>query len=898
MFRQDAIKQLLENSIHPFAKFWELNLETQVNVIASDKRIEGEFKGRRWNGYEYPDGEIAKPFRIPWKAYSDPEYKDTTINHSIDKIEAIGCTGWNWFNRESKWFGYDFDSIIGHKSGLEDNELEEIKEKIKKIDWISIISSKSGKGFHLYILLNKGIKTANHHEHAALARSILSLISIELNYDIKTKVDVCGGNLWIYHKETKENGFKLIKEGTEFNTDWIPPNWKSQEDVVKGKSSRTLIDTNIDEINSTLFTPLDEHHKKVLNYLKESKAFWWWDHDRHMLVCHTHDLKKAKEHLKLIGLYDTASEGKDSFDQNCFAFPTFNGGWTIRRHTKGAKETQIWEDINGWTTTTLNVAPDLHTVARLSGGSQDEKGNYVFDKYTKAINSLKLLNLEIPNIPEQYTGVLRAAKIIKIKGKGILLNIECVAEPTPVPEGYIYERKKLKLIINSDINDNHNRLFTSIDNFARHLVCQNKDAGWCIKTDKGWITETKENTSSFLLAKGIKDIPMALGQLVENPWEIVTLPFSPEYPGNREWNKNAAKFSCIPEPGEYPTFNLILDHIGQSLNQSVIENSWCKENGITTGAEYLKCWIASMFQFPDQPLPYLFLFGDEDTGKSLLHEMISVLFKNGYVRADNALTNPQGFNGELLGAVLCYIEETNLQTSKVAAQRIKDFVTSRSLSIHIKGQTPFDLKNNTTHWIQCANSPEFCPVMPGDTRIVVIYVNKPKTVIPKNELEERLKNEASYFLHYLMELEIPKTNSRLRIPIVITQEKKEQEASNRSDLEAFIEEHCFHIPGACTQFSVFYEKFIASLPQARKYDWSLQKVGRQFPKKFPKGKFPGTMTVFIGNLSMNNVDDKGQEIKSGIPWIQSIDRIYPETGTINNISKVIKSNVESISRLL
>ena len=49
---------------------------------------------------------------------------------------------------------------------------------------------------------------------------------------------------------------------------------------------------------------------------------------------------------------------------------------------------------------------------------------------------------------------------------------------------------------------------------------------------------------------------------------------------------------------------------------------------------------------------------------------------NGVARADSALINPSGFNGELEGSVLCVIEETDLRTNRQAQERIKDWVTS------------------------------------------------------------------------------------------------------------------------------------------------------------------------------------------------------------------------------
>src|SRR5690606_33656401 len=102
-------------------------------------------------------------------------------------------------------------------------------------------------------------------------------------------------------------------------------------------------------------------------------------------------------------------------------------------------------------------------------------------------------------------------------------------------------------------------------------------------------------------------------------------------------------------------------------------------------------------------LPYLFLYGPQGSGKSIFHEALSLLVTKGIVRADAALISQSGFNGELVSAVLCVIEETDLRQNKtIAYNRIKDWVTGKTINIHVKGGTPYSAAN-MTHWLQCAN---------------------------------------------------------------------------------------------------------------------------------------------------------------------------------------------------
>ena len=193
--KTEAIKAFLKVSTWPdLAALYTSDMEVQVNVGQDGgERISSEgFKGRK--SHSYSDGLTTwKSFRIPWKANSDPEYNDFEINFDLaEHADAIGLTGWDWFNKISRWVAFDFDDISGHNSNaLIDAELEAVKEAACKIPWVTVRKSTSGGGLHLYVFLN--VPTANHTEHAALARSILGKMSAAAGFDFESKVDVCGG---------------------------------------------------------------------------------------------------------------------------------------------------------------------------------------------------------------------------------------------------------------------------------------------------------------------------------------------------------------------------------------------------------------------------------------------------------------------------------------------------------------------------------------------------------------------------------------------------------------------------------------------------------------------------------------------------------------------------------
>jgi len=318
--RTVAIKRFLGAMTHPdLANLYDSDMECQVNVAQDGgDRVDSEFQGRRWQGWT--DGAtVWKSFRIPYKASTEPEYEDKEMSFDLSAhVEAIGMTGWNWQRKISKWVAFDFDAMVGHSDKntqkLSNEQLEAVRKAAEAIDWVTIRKSTSGSGLHVYVFLDD-VPTINHNEHAALARSILGVMSALTGFDFKSKVDICGGNMWVWHRKMKgTDGLTLIKKGSILKD--IPPNWKGHVKVVTGRRRQNLPQDIEDKGNADIFeelagqranVPLDDDHKKVINYLKETNAYWWWDQDHHMLVTHTHWLQKAHEELGLHGFFKTSS---------------------------------------------------------------------------------------------------------------------------------------------------------------------------------------------------------------------------------------------------------------------------------------------------------------------------------------------------------------------------------------------------------------------------------------------------------------------------------------------------------------------------------------------------------------------------------------------------------------
>lgn len=839
-------------------------LETQVNIRRDlgVRQVYTSDSGKKWIGFS-DDKFTWKPFRIPWKARDKPEYIDYDMKWPLDKYaEGIGCTGWDFINKRSLWVGFDFDSITTHTKGLPDTDIQKIIKQVQDIPWVTVYSSKSGKGIHLYIFIKNSPIVNNHTEHAALARSILSLLSGFLSIKFEDKVDCIGQILWIWHKDAKSNGLKLIKKG-EFLVR-PPGNWKEHIDTVKqGRKKRYIPPKFIDrpkdfdnlDFRSTR-SSLDATHQSLLSWLATTDKTWWWDSDFNMLVCHTHDLASAHTALKLRGIFYTRASGKDvPNDQNCFCYPLPSGGWVVRRHHKETKEHKYWfKDPTGWTTCYFNIDPDFDTACRLKGGVKSSSGQYVFVCGWDALKAAELLGFN-PDLDVSDEFLNRTGYLKQLKGNELSLRIERQdGDPISLADWCSIRSPRAWELVGT-YNNTKIELETP-DSFLRHVIQGTQEAGWYLFTSTLWIKESKTNIISALAARGIQrnDTEVLLGQAIYNPWILVKIPFEREYPGGKQWNVGAPQLSVEPTFGDHLTWDKLLGHIGKNLDEAIQDNDWCIKYSITTGADYLLLWIASMIRYPREPLPYLFLYGPQDSGKSTLHEALSLLFKEqiGYIQADTAITSQQGFCGELMGAVLCVIEEINVAKVKRAYDRIKDWTTGKTLTIHPKGKDPFVVPN-FTHWIQCANTSTYCPVLPGDTRINIIPVDKPENIIPKIKFLADIKNEISSFLYTLMSLEIPDPDSRLRIPCLSSKIKEELQEYHRSPIEVFLIEECIYTPGTIIRFSDFVEEFLNWLPPADRRSWNTRNISRLLPPQYPRAKYGKSGTFYLGNIKLTDI---------------------------------------------
>ena len=855
--RSAAIKQMLKQSnAEDLYDLYSVDMECQV-LVAQDNGyiLSKEYRGP--GGLRYTnDRETWFSFRIPKNAMSEPEYFDSPMSFDLaEHAEAIGMTGWNWADRRSIFVAYDFDSLLGHSDGLTLSEIEEVKHKAFEIPWVTVRKSTSGTGIHLYVFLDFKETVNNHTEHAALARSILNKMSAVAGYNFSAKVDICGGNMWCWaRKMIGTDGLTILKEGCTLSE--IPPNWRDHVPVIQKKSTRIILDDGnklSTALNERRYVTLDEIHKQIIGRLDGTLS--WWDADRNLLVTHTASLKRIHEELDLKGVFDTVAEGKlEGQDYNCYCLPLTEGAFIVYRFSEVVEHPMWFRDSRGISYCYFNRDPDLKTMARVYQGIEREKGGFIFESAEVACQVLEPLGI-YPNVDLKYTQ--RQTIIQEHKDGRIIVKILREDMDTPL-EGWEPTKDKRWTRIFTPMKKAPTDLIPrsiALNDSIRHIVDQaDSDAGWVIQAQDGWNTEPLVHIRAALKSMGYatKEIDYIIGTSITNCWIEVSKPFLPEYPGNREWNRNAPQLSVEPSVSEersYPHWMSILRHCGQSLDLAVAEDEWCRTHGIHHGSDYLKCWVASLFQKPEAPLPYLFLYGPQNCGKSIFHEALSLLFNPGYVRADLAVTNAGGFTGELANAVLCVIEETDLRNNKVAYNRIKDWVTSLELVIHRKGSTPYQIRN-VTHWIQCANDRQACPIFPGDSRIVVMEVPELSAITPKDFLISSLKSEAPDFLAEVLSLDLPPSPDRLNLPPITSEQKVVVMESNTDALERFLSENVHHVYGEYILVKDMYESFTSSLDPQEQVTWGSKiRMGKEMPSKYPKGRLVTNNQVAFGNCS-------------------------------------------------
>ena len=559
---------------------------------------------------------------------------------------------------------------------------------------------------------------------------------------------------------------------------------------------------------------------------------------------------------------------------NCFMRPKPNGAWDVYRFGEGTEEHPLWDKQGSWTHTTYNYPATLRQICMACGGFEgtEEKQGFMFQELDDLKGALKLLETDI-KIPDKAAGrnlaLHRGAKekivLVISKERGDTKN----DFPRFVKTSRGWEIWLKDASETSDKEQEEESIWSELDDKMRALKIKGPGGvgfdSWVLRdSSHKWVTHPRENIKSFLFSLGFGKPDPILGGAVFNSWLLVNEPFQPEYPGGRKWNRDSAQFAFDPielaegETPKHPTWDLLLNHCGSDLDEYIKDLDWCKKWGINNGGEYLLAWVACMIQNPFGKLPYLFMYGPQNTGKSSFHEALEILFTSGVKKADRALTSEQGYNGELKDVILAVIDEVDInKAGSTAYNKLKEWTTGDNISIHAKYKTVQDVKS-TLHFVQMANSRSSLPVFPGDTRITAMYVPPIENEIPRDKFKTLIRDEAPHFLRTLLDYETQPADGRLMLPVVETQGKKDAIESNADDLEQFIKDHCYNVPGQATKFSDFKKRFFNTLEEYQKGEWKDRAIKSKLSENFPVGRGKKINQIIVGNLTFDSDAKEGE----------------------------------------
>lgn len=740
--------------------------------------------------------------------------------------------------------------------------------------------------------------TANHTEHAALARCVLGMMSSETGFDFASQIDCCGGNLWIWHRKMSQDneGLKLLKAAEKkLSLSDLPPNWRDHIEVVTRRRAKVRVCTELKDEHLDPFealtsarrvVQLDDTHRAIIDELSQSGFSTIWVPDHHLCQTHTKALEKLTEEKNLQGKYQyqyqyqgifkTNSKGNNPGTPNCFMFPLDKGDWRVYRFSPGVQEAETWsQDKEGWTNCYFNCKPNLATAAKAMGGIEDpDHGGFMFNKVAQAKKAAEALGQKIDVKNYNRKARLKAHK----DGRLVMQILKNPGDKDKTLEGWISKNDKWVKMFDVFADEKRDDVsHAEYDAIIRQLVSPSgEDAGWYLRADdETWQRFGTEKVKLRLHSMGNPkpQVELILGSTIGKAWKLVNVPFQPEYLGDRQWNVHAAQYAYQPveldelgndQMPQHPHWDRVLKHCGQDLDGAVRESEWCALHNIKSGADYLLYWTAFLLRDPFQPLPYLFLYGNQNSGKSILHQAIALLMSTGVASADRALGSNNDFNGELANCVLAYIEETDLSAHDGRAyNRIKDWTTNDELWIR-RMYTDAYKQRNTLHFVQTGNKLRNVYLESGDTRIVVLFVPDlpPGEEIPKSTLIAKLREEAPHFMRTVMDLVLPSPYSRMGLPPLRTRNKERAEELNSNALETFIAEQCYKVPGEMVEFAVFYKRFLDWVPEGRRYTWKKSLVLDEIKQRFPYGAYTNNKRM-IGNLSF-----EPKEAQPGTkPWI-------------------------------
>lgn len=751
-------------SIQNFLEYHNVHIKDVKNrefqVLASPEGGEPvDGKRNTWtDGYEE-----WRHIRVPHKADTDPTYTDRELEWNLSKRAlAIGFTGWDWVNKQSLDVGFDIDSLTNHAEGvgLSDEDLAIVREKLRELPYVTIKRSTSGNGLHAVVALEDGVETANHNEHAAVARAIMGVMSTECNFDFTSAVDCCGQVLWCWKSDQAENAFEVIKEAErKFKVSELPANWKANLEVLTRERGKVKLD-GVDGEDENIFAQfangqrrveLSDTHKSHLKTLAGYGSVVTWVADHHLVQGHTAMFKRLHTEQGLKGIFETVSQGNDLSTPNVFAIPAENDSWVVVRFGRSVREKSTWKvNKNGWVTCKLNVDPTFGQAMEHAGGQPlGSDTGYAYPTVTLAMAAMQKFGVETPDTPFPLSE--RECSVFMDKNNNIIVQADKEKSDKGGPfSGWNTQMKKTKWSRLFRTNLQAEEEKHDLESVAIRASFPGAPPRYLDPESLNPITEVELSGRLQILGVDKKDVIEAKGQFSYLGRDIVTEPWAGKYPRPRAINPYGSKLDypvTIANGDDYSAYDSILKHHGAGLDPLVKASNMCKEIGISDGKEYLIEWIRTGFRNPSQRSPGLCIYSrHQNNGKSTLQRALSICSDSGCVNAEIVLM--EKFNKLICGIPFPYFEDFSTKKLDGARDFFNRLIESPTLT-HREHHSDARPIPNFSRPLFSTNKLNYLQLYVGDTRWSCYELPKLETSVPWPTLKKELHQQASAFLHFI-----------------------------------------------------------------------------------------------------------------------------------------------------
>jgi hypothetical protein len=641
------------------------------------------------------------------------------------------------------WVGLDIDGHNKTNNPQSEATIRHWEKELSKFPWLHVYRSKSGNGLHVVATLAQ--------EHWAytvkpFAVALAHRIAEETDPSFLDIFDCRGSILFYYAPSPGPQGFEVVSRAT------VP--FHERLESVFESGERVVDDERV--------AALDPDHERHVEWLQNNgtKSFVAANAGYY---AHTSDLARLHSELNLRGEFTTCASGSGDEKQNCCMTPLPGGQWLVVRFG----DSEDWQTSKrGDCYCILNKRPTFEEFVE-SNDVVEYEGKHIIPR------------THLPVVEEAWGVKIpdpgRDGIHVKYDRKGVTLTVDSGNVPGWTP---VSQRKSIFTIPFPKSPSRKDEVRKAYAENGTDFIYYRQ------LMPNYWHQFSKSEVVDYFAATGHKrnDIPWKIEGLT--PLRLVNKPFQPQQPTPGEWNVSRVQFSINPaaSDGPYPLYASILEHCGEGFNEAVAEEEWCQENGIHTGADYLKVWTARLLQFPEERLPGIaFCSKEQDCGKSTFGFSIAVMMTTaGYCNSPAPLLETH--NGVLKSVVLWDFDDVDFSgNARKAYGRLLGMMVSPTIGLREMNRDVVNI-TNTLHFLHSVNDPDKFALQPGDKRWSVAEVQPLDTIIPQQKLVQGLVKEAPFYLRDLLRMKFPEPATRLYLPILETPIKTRLMASRDKPL--------------------------------------------------------------------------------------------------------------------